>query len=139
MCGCCGLQCVKALLPFSFPMANTRTNLTACSDCHQESSIFNIAMLVFLKQCPLSLWWLCPLLSLSCHVLQRMPLCALFSSLSMFHVSASGLLFFIVQTWLILSILIQPEYTNLPLHSRAISFSLMQNSDVFLQYYLVII
>lgn len=137
MCGCCGLQCVKALLPFSFPMANTRTNLTACSDCHQvihlqhchacflkAVSSFSVVTLSSSKpQLP------CPS--------ENAPLCLIL--LSMFHVSASGLLFFIVQTWLILSILIQPEYTNLPLHSRAISFSLMQNSDVFLQYYLVII
>lgn len=55
MCGCCELQCIKALLPFSFPMANTRINLTPCSYCHQQSFIFNIAMLVFLK---VSSWWL---------------------------------------------------------------------------------
>lgn len=56
MCGCCELQCIEALLPFSFPMSNTRTNSISCSDCHQQSSM--VAILVFLKQCPLFLWWL---------------------------------------------------------------------------------
>jgi len=46
-----------------------RSNLILCSGCHQQSSIFNIAMCIFLKHCPLLLWWLCPLLSLCCHVL----------------------------------------------------------------------
>lgn len=50
MCGGCELQCIKTLLLFSFPMANTRTNLIPCSDCHQQSSIFNTAMFVFLKR-----------------------------------------------------------------------------------------
>lgn len=133
MCGWCELQCIKVLLPFSFPMANIKTNLIPCSDCHQQSSIFNIAMLVFLKQWPLSVWWLCSPLA-SVRECLFMPC----SSLCMFHVSASGP-FFIILTWLILSILIQPEYTNLPLHNRTISFCLRQNSDVLLQYYLVII